>query len=69
MARWAARLQDRLEHGPEGRLDHPVANRSDTERTEFRLARLGDPDTPHGLGTVIAVSQRDLDGVEETLDP
>ncbi len=61
-------LQDGLEHNPEGRLDHPVANRSDTERTKFCLPWFGYPDPPHRLGTVGAVQQPGLDHVEEPLD-
>jgi len=61
-------LQDRLKDDLEGSLDHPVANSSDPERTELRLARLWYPDPPHRLRTVGPVSQAGLDGVEETLD-
>ena len=45
-----------------------LANSGDTEGTEFRLARLGDPDSPHRLETVDAVGQLRLQVVEKLLD-
>jgi hypothetical protein len=65
-------LQDRLEHDPQGRLDHPITHARDPERTKpWRLgrARLGDPDPPHRLRTIGPVPQRRLQLVKELLDP
>jgi hypothetical protein len=63
------RLQDRFEHDPQGRLDHPIANTRDPERALLAGARLGDPDPPHRLRTIGPIPQRRLELVEEPLDP
>jgi hypothetical protein len=65
-------FQDRLEHDPQGRLDHPVANTRDPERAKpWRLgcARFGDPDPPHRLRTVGPLPQRRCQVVEEPSTP
>ena len=61
------RLEDRLQHQFQGRLDHPVGDRGDPQTAQL-AARLGDHPLPHRQRTEAAVPQRGPQPVEELLD-
>jgi site-specific DNA recombinase len=67
-ARQEVRLQDRLQHQGQGRLDHPVGDGGDPQPALF-TARLRDHPFPHRHWPETAVLQRGPQPVEELLDP
>ena len=62
------RLEDRLQHQLQGRLDHPIRHGRDPQTTRL-AAWLGDHPLPHRQRAEAAVLQRGPQPVEEHLNP
>ena len=63
------RLEDRLQHQFQGRLDHPVPHGGDPQAATLRRARLRDHPLPHRQRAEAAVLELGPQPVEEHLDP
>ena len=67
-AREEIRLEDRLQHQLQGRLDHPVADRADPQAAALGRARFRDQPLPRRQRAETAVLQRVPQRAEELLD-
>ena len=67
-AREEIRLENRLQHQLQGRLDHPVADRADPQATAFGRARFRDQPLPRGQRPEAAVLQCRPQPVKELPD-
>ena len=63
------RLENRLQHQFQGRLDHPIPRSRDAQPATLGRSRLRDHPLPHGQRAEAARLQLDAQPVEEHLDP